>query len=201
MRGRMSSVVLWQSIWYLLSFYLTWPPYLALQYLWAAGSGYNSYGFTLFACTLVPLQGFWNCVVFFRLRVKKAAAQAASKVSSNISRARASRYSSQEGVNASAAPDPSTLSQAQSAVPSQAESSVAEAKYDTIEDGADKDAEAIASPGSPPKVQRHGSVKRNGSLVLALPLDAIDENPMDEVESEPVVLDNGWVGSLTLTRA
>ena len=96
MRQPFSAVVVWQSVWYLMSFYLTWPPYLALQYLWAAGKGYSSYGFTLFACTLVPLQGFWNSVVYFRVRVKKMVSEAASNVlSSNFSKVIFSRYSSQ----------------------------------------------------------------------------------------------------------
>ena len=80
MRRSFSSTVVWQSFWYLLSFYLTWPPYLALQYLWAAGGGYSAYGFVLFACTLVPLQGFWNMVVFFRVRAKRKANEALSAI-------------------------------------------------------------------------------------------------------------------------
>ena len=84
-RQSMSSIVFWQSFWYLMSFYLTWPPYLALQYLWAAGSGYSNYGFTLFASTLVPLQGFWNSVVFFRVRMKKSLSDSISFVSRRFS--------------------------------------------------------------------------------------------------------------------
>ena len=92
-RQSMTLQVFWQSIWYLLSFYLTWPPYLALQYLWASGKGYNSYGFVLFASTLVPLQGFWNCVVFFRVRTKRTIGNAISSVSGGISRVYHSRNS------------------------------------------------------------------------------------------------------------
>lgn len=97
MRRAFSAVVVWQSLWYLMSFYLTWPPYLALQYLWAAGKGYSSYGFTLFACTLVPLQGFWNSVVYFRVRVKKMVSEAASNMltGSNMSWNMFSRQSTQ----------------------------------------------------------------------------------------------------------
>jgi len=83
-RDSMTSMVFWQSIWYLLSFYITWPPYLALQYIWAAGN-FPPYGFTLFASTMVPLQGFWNAFVFFRVRAKKQARQAAQLVSSGFS--------------------------------------------------------------------------------------------------------------------
>ena len=89
----MSSIVFWQSFWYLISFYLTWPPYLALQYLWAAGSGYSNYGFTLFACTLVPLQGFWNSFVFFRVRAKKGLSDSLIFVSRSVSRSLSRRFS------------------------------------------------------------------------------------------------------------
>ena len=61
-----TSAVFRQSCWYLVPFYLTWVPYIALQYTWASRSGYSSYGFVVTACTLVPLQGFWNCVVYIR---------------------------------------------------------------------------------------------------------------------------------------
>ena len=60
----------------------------------------TSYAFTLFACTLVPLQGFWNSVVFFRVRAKKKLSEAASNVlSNNFSRNIFSRFSSQEKEN------------------------------------------------------------------------------------------------------
>lgn len=36
-RTRLSTKVFWQSFWYLLAFYLTWPVYLALQNTWAGG--------------------------------------------------------------------------------------------------------------------------------------------------------------------
>ena len=82
----MSSAVFGQSIWYLLSFYLTWPPYLALQYYWASGSGYSSYPFVLFACTLVPLQGFWNCVGYFRKRANRKLREVGGRISSSVPR-------------------------------------------------------------------------------------------------------------------
>jgi len=69
-RDSFSRAVFWQSIWYLCSFYLTWPPYLALQYVWSSGS-YSAYGFVLFAGALVPMQGFWNCVAFKRNQIKR----------------------------------------------------------------------------------------------------------------------------------
>lgn len=69
--GGVATAVFWQSIWYLVPFYLTWSAYLTLQYLWASGEAYSVYGFVLFAAALVPLQGFWNAVVYFRLRMKE----------------------------------------------------------------------------------------------------------------------------------
>lgn len=58
----------WQSLYYLAAFYLTWPPYLALQFMLASGAAYSHYGFFLFAGTVVPLQGFWNFLVYARTR-------------------------------------------------------------------------------------------------------------------------------------
>lgn len=46
-----------QSFWFLTSFYITWVPYLALQYVWSSGDAYGKYGFILFAGISVPLQG------------------------------------------------------------------------------------------------------------------------------------------------
>ena len=67
----MSAAVFWQSCWYLLPFYLTWLPYVALQFMWSSGTGYSAYGFVMLACTLVPLQGFSNCMVYFHKRLHK----------------------------------------------------------------------------------------------------------------------------------
>jgi len=67
-RNTLTGKVVWQSIFYLMAFYLTWPPYLALQYTLAARKAYSSYGFFLFAGAVVPLQGFWNCIVYLRTR-------------------------------------------------------------------------------------------------------------------------------------
>ena len=48
----------------------------------------------------MPLQGFWNSVVFFRVRAKKKLSEAASNVlSNNFSRGKFSRFSSQEKQN------------------------------------------------------------------------------------------------------
>lgn len=35
-----------------------------LQYMWSSGYGYDIYGLTLAASTMVPLQGFWNFCVY-----------------------------------------------------------------------------------------------------------------------------------------
>ena len=65
-----TSMVLSQSISYLTSFYLVWPPYVALQWSWAAGVSYNNYWLILIAGSLVPLQGFCNCITYLRPRLK-----------------------------------------------------------------------------------------------------------------------------------
>lgn len=67
-RRSLANQVFWQSFWYIIAFYITWVPYLALQYTWATGKAFSSYGFILFAGTMVPLQGAWNCFVYIRPR-------------------------------------------------------------------------------------------------------------------------------------
>eukprot|EP00956_Cyclotella_meneghiniana_P019184 scaffold32705_cov76-Cyclotella_meneghiniana.AAC.6 len=52
---------------------MTWVPYLALQYSWAAGTAFTSYAFILYAGTVVPLQGVWNCFNYIRTRQLKHA--------------------------------------------------------------------------------------------------------------------------------
>jgi hypothetical protein len=39
-----------------------------LQYMLSSGKGYDNYGLILSAATLVPLQGFWNNIVYIRTR-------------------------------------------------------------------------------------------------------------------------------------
>jgi len=68
----------------LFAFYATWVPYLTLQFMWASGKGYSSYEFTLFASTLIPLQGLWNCFVYFRRRAKKKKAELLEKIRSRL---------------------------------------------------------------------------------------------------------------------
>ena len=80
--NRLSSQVFWQSCWYLMAFYLTWPPYLVLQFLWAADNYFTQYGLILSAGVLVPLQGFWNFFVYIRPRQFKRIRARAAKASS-----------------------------------------------------------------------------------------------------------------------
>ena len=65
---RLSLAVFEQASWFLAAFYLTWIPYLSLQYLWSSGKSFSSYGFILYASISVPLQGFWNGIVYARPR-------------------------------------------------------------------------------------------------------------------------------------
>lgn len=44
---------------------------MALQYMWSSGKALTNYGFILYAATSVPLQGFWNFVVYIRPRYIK----------------------------------------------------------------------------------------------------------------------------------
>mmetsp|Transcript_11257 Transcript_11257/g.24380 ORF Transcript_11257/g.24380 Transcript_11257/m.24380 type:complete len:290 (+) Transcript_11257:2-871(+) len=57
-----------QARWFVGAFYITWVPYLALQYTWSSGKAFTGYGFIISAGSLVPLQGFWNYVVYIRPR-------------------------------------------------------------------------------------------------------------------------------------
>jgi hypothetical protein len=57
---RLSKMVFKQACWFVVAFYVTWVPYLALQYLWSSGKAYQMYGFILYSGTFVPLQGLWN---------------------------------------------------------------------------------------------------------------------------------------------
>ena len=60
-RASLSSAFFKQSLVYLGAFYLTWPPYLALQIMIANGYAFSdNYPFVIIAGTAVTLQGFWN---------------------------------------------------------------------------------------------------------------------------------------------
>merc|ERR1712003_94604 len=65
-----TSAVFWQFCWYLIPFYLTWVPYVALQFSWASGTAYSTFSFVMVACTLVPLQGLCNSIIYFRKRAR-----------------------------------------------------------------------------------------------------------------------------------
>jgi hypothetical protein len=66
--NKLSNMVFKQAMYFVGAFYLTWVPYLVLQYMWSRGTGYNIYGLTLAASTMVPLQGFYNFLVYARPR-------------------------------------------------------------------------------------------------------------------------------------
>lgn len=63
---------------------MTWPPYLALQFVWSSGKGYTNYNFILFAGTVVPLQGVWNCFNYTRTRHLKHARGLFVELVSNV---------------------------------------------------------------------------------------------------------------------
>ena len=84
----MTKKVFSQAMWYLAAFNMTWPPYLALQFLWASGKAFSSYGFVLYASSVVPLQGFWNLIVYLlrtRMNVLDLSSTR-SKMSKHLSR-------------------------------------------------------------------------------------------------------------------
>jgi len=59
-RNALSLAFFKQSLVYLGAFYLTWPPYLAMQILISRGVIYSQYYLILFSGLAVTLQGFWN---------------------------------------------------------------------------------------------------------------------------------------------
>merc|ERR1719469_726614 len=61
-------IFFWKSFYYLMAFYLTWPPYLVLQFRLSNKKAYTNYGFFLIAGILVPLQGFWNFLAHLRIK-------------------------------------------------------------------------------------------------------------------------------------
>ncbi len=69
-RASLSSTFFKQCLVYLCAFYLTWPPYLALQVMIANGRAFSNYKFILFAGTAVTLQGFWNCIFHVGMNTK-----------------------------------------------------------------------------------------------------------------------------------
>ncbi len=83
-RNKLSIQVFWQSFWYLMAFYLTWPAYLTLQYSWASDTYFSNYGLILSAGTMVPLQGFWNFFVYIRPRQMKQATRTIRRASTRI---------------------------------------------------------------------------------------------------------------------
>mmetsp|Transcript_16015 Transcript_16015/g.34843 ORF Transcript_16015/g.34843 Transcript_16015/m.34843 type:complete len:900 (-) Transcript_16015:27-2726(-) len=105
-RPSLSRKVFWQSFFYLMAFYIVWPVYLALQFAWASGYAFTNYGFILAAGTMVPLQGFWNMLVYIRPRhFDKAAKQFTSTMATLTSsflmrrkNSRDSRHSSTDPV-------------------------------------------------------------------------------------------------------
>lgn len=62
-------LVFWQSFWYVVSFFLSYSVFLVAFALdgWNAGS----YWFYILLSILTPMQGFFNCCVFFRSRIVK----------------------------------------------------------------------------------------------------------------------------------
>lgn len=63
--------VFWQSILYLGAFYLSWTVLLTAIFVSSPltkGTPTSMYYFYVITLTLAPLQGFWNCIIYFRPR-------------------------------------------------------------------------------------------------------------------------------------
>ena len=55
--NKLSKMVVRQATFFIGAFYITWIPYLVLQYMLSSGRGYGVYGLTLAASTMCALQG------------------------------------------------------------------------------------------------------------------------------------------------
>lgn len=73
-----STLVVKQSFLFVGAFYICWVPYLALQYVWATGRAFTSYGFVLYAASSVPMQGLLNCIVYIKPRYFRRGSMASS---------------------------------------------------------------------------------------------------------------------------
>lgn len=89
-RNSLSKTFFMQALVYLGSFYLTWPPYLALQLMIARGGAFSNYGFYLYAGTAVTLQGFWNFTFHTGLHTRSITKRI-SRVWTNVRTAAGSR--------------------------------------------------------------------------------------------------------------
>ena len=67
MPPRLQQAVLWQCFFYLASFYLTWPVLLTGQFLFSRKKAVPHW-FWQIDFAMVPLQGFWNFLVYARPR-------------------------------------------------------------------------------------------------------------------------------------
>lgn len=92
-----------QSVLYLSAFYLSWTFLLAATIeaspMTAKANELNIYGFYLTCFILAPLQGAWNCVIYFRPRLL-------SRWSSKSPKSEQSRLSSSQGRSASESHQP-----------------------------------------------------------------------------------------------
>jgi len=106
-----SAAFLKQSMVYLGAFFLTWPPYLALQIMLANGQAYSNYGFFLFAGTAVTLQGFWYYVFHLGMNsraIGKSISSAVKTHTTKFSVSRSLRKSSRNPNHSGEAPDASS---------------------------------------------------------------------------------------------
>jgi hypothetical protein len=65
--NRLSNTVWWQAILYVSSFLLTWPIFFVANF----NPTRVDYAFWVVVVILNPLQGFWNCVIYFRPRLSE----------------------------------------------------------------------------------------------------------------------------------
>lgn len=64
-KAQLTRKTFFQSLWYLLAFYLAWPVFFAIYFLFMVPS---NYWFFVTASILGPSQGLLNCIIFFHKR-------------------------------------------------------------------------------------------------------------------------------------
>jgi hypothetical protein len=69
--------VLYQSFYYLASFYITWSVALIPHFFFRSQAAFQSYWLWMLWVTFAPLQGFWNALVYLRPRWKQKQREAA----------------------------------------------------------------------------------------------------------------------------
>eukprot|EP00526_Cylindrotheca_closterium_P005229 CAMPEP_0113621150 /NCGR_PEP_ID=MMETSP0017_2-20120614/10800_1 /TAXON_ID=2856 /ORGANISM="Cylindrotheca closterium" /LENGTH=631 /DNA_ID=CAMNT_0000530873 /DNA_START=174 /DNA_END=2069 /DNA_ORIENTATION=+ /assembly_acc=CAM_ASM_000147 len=93
--NQISREVWWQAVFYMGSFLLTWPIYFFANF--NVLEKWDNYAFWVACIILFPLQGFWNCLVYFRPQLFRYFRKRNQQQQSQTESEQNSRKSSQSG--------------------------------------------------------------------------------------------------------